>query len=313
MSETNSQSIYPPLSIGVVTHKRAKAFSKLLQHLRLAVEQYPSSCELVVANNSGKDAHDLIVELLDASGIGDACEYRVLDGTENSISIGRNLILDNARHPHLAFIDDDEYPMSHWLTSLVECMHDYQCALVAGPIVPIFPEQTPLWIKTVDVHNTQGLHSGDSIDYASSGNFLMTRDGVEDLRFEARFGRTGGEDTDFFLRLKDKGLQMRWSEQSVVYEDIPPCKATAQRMIHRFMSQGRIYRTIREARGEIGSFPIFALRAATLSCLALTIGGVLLLIRPRLAGNWLKRGFANLGKIRTPEKPMYSGYGEYGE
>ena len=293
------------MSIGVVTHQRAQAFSKLLQHLLIAIERYPSSCELVVANNSGESAHDMIVGLVQASGISIACECRVLDSAENSISIGRNLVLDRVLNQHLVFVDDDEYPVSNWLTSLAECMHKFQCALIAGPIVPVLPSDAPVWIQSLDLHNTQGLHSGDLIDYTATGNFMMNRTGVEEIRFDARFGKSGGGDTDFFLHLKDKGLKMRWCEQAVVYEDIPADKATAQRMIHRFMAQGRNYRTILEARGEIGFFPAFAARAAILSGIALSIGGVLLLLRPRLAGVWLKRGFANLGKIKSPDKLLY--------
>ena len=305
MSETDSQLTYPPLSIGVVTHQRAQAFSKLLKYLRVAVERYPSRCELVVANNSGEDAHDLIAGLVDASGICDACECRIADSVENSISIGRNLVLDHVLNQHLVFVDDDEYPVPHWLTSLAECMREYQCALIAGPILPVFPADAPVWIQALDLHNTQGLRSGDPIDYTATGNFLMNRAGVEDIRFDARFGKTGGGDTDFFLRLKDKGLEMRWCEHAVVYEDIPADKATAQRIIHRFMAQGRNYRTILQARGEIGFFPAFAARATVLSGIALSIGGVLLLLRPRSAGGWLKRGFANLGKIKSLDKLLY--------
>ena len=128
MSETDSQLTYPPLSIGVVTHQRAQAFSKLLKYLRVAIDRYPSRCELVVANNSGRDAHEVIAELVDASGIRDACECRIVDSIENSISTGRNLVLDNVLNRHLVFVDDDEYPVPHWLTSLAECMHEYQCA-----------------------------------------------------------------------------------------------------------------------------------------------------------------------------------------
>lgn len=296
---------YPPISIGVVTHERADAFAKLLQAMTHAVKHYPSECELLVANNSGASAHNLIADIIQTSGIETLCSCRLLDSVENSISVGRNLVLDNVSHQHMAFIDDDEYPVEQWLTHLVDTMRENDCALVAGPIIPVFADDTPTWITSVDLHNASGLRTGDRMDYAATGNFLMNRQGVEKLRFKDAFGKSGGEDTEFFLRLKDHGLVLRWSEQAAVYEDVPPAKACARFMIRRFMTQGRNYRTILEGRGQIPSRVLFVTRATVQCAVALSIGAVLLLVKPAAAGNWLKRGFANLGKIVDPNHSLY--------
>jgi succinoglycan biosynthesis protein ExoM len=297
--------VYPPLSIGVVTHERAVAFCKLLEHLKPAIVQYAEVCELIVVNNSGASAHEQIVESVRVSGIEDVCAVQVIDSPENSISTGRNLVLDHAREQHLVFVDDDEYPVPTWLAALVDAMNTYACALVTGPIVPVFAAGTPTWITSVDLHNAAGLRTGDALDFAATGNFLMNRSGVESVRFESSYGRSGGEDTEFFLRMKDRGLVLRWCSEAIVHEDIPEAKATARYMIRRFMTQGRNYRTILEQRGEIRSAWLFSIRAGVIFCGSVSLALVLLMIRPGLAGNWIKRGFSNLGKIVNPQRHLY--------
>lgn len=295
----------PPLSIGVVTHDRALAFSKLLRYLIPAIEQYGHRCEVIVANNSGVFARDHVESIVNESGLRAVCPCTVIDSPENNISTGRNILLKHTREEHLVFVDDDEYPTSLWLLALVEAMQKYNCKLIAGPILPVFPPAVLEWVESVDLHNTQGLTSGDRIDYAASGNFIINRKGLENVSFCESFGKSGGEDTQFFLQLKDKGYQMYWCAEAIVYEDIPPSKATPEYMIHRFMTQGRSYRIIMEQRGEIRSMLLFRLHAAVLAFTAISIGKMLTQIRPISAAWWMKRGYANLGKITQAGRHLY--------
>ena len=293
------------ISIGVVTHQRSAAFAKMLVALKASVEKYKDTCELIVANNSGSVEHAAVAAVVDDSAIRDSCNVRIIDSPENSISVGRNIVLDHARYQHIAFIDDDEYPVESWLVDLLNISRVYDCEVVAGPILPIFLPGTAKWIANTDLHNTQKLKTGDTIDYAASGNFLFNREGVEDIRFRHEFGKSGGEDTDYFLQLKDRNHTMCWSESSIVFEDIPADKATAGYMIRRFMTQGRNYRNILEQRNELGNRWIFLTRAFVQASIGLCIGGLFLILRPDNAGYWLKAGFANLGKVIDPKLSLY--------
>lgn len=295
----------PPLSIGVVTHDRAVAFSKLLQYLIPAIDVYGIRCEVIVVNNSGHTAHDQIESIVSDSEIRTVCECRVMDSNKNNISTGRNIVMDNARETHLVFVDDDEYPISTWLITLVDAMLSLDCKLIAGPILPVFPETAKTWVKAIDLHNTDGLTTGDSINYAASGNFLINRKGVEDLKFDESFGKSGGEDTDFFLQLKDRGHLLYWCSEAIVYEDIPVSKSTPEYMIKRFITQGRSYRNIREIRGELQNPFLFTLRAVMLASTSIVIAKMLMQVRPVSAAKWMKRGYSNLGKIIQPDRHLY--------
>lgn len=305
MNNVNTSCLKPSLSIGVVTHDRAVSFAKLLCYLIPAIERYGHSCEVVVANNSGSVAHEHINSLIVDSGLRDVCECRLIDSKQNNISTGRNLILEHAREDHLVFIDDDEYPISTWLVAMVDTMRKLDCSLVAGPIIPVFPSAARGWARYVDLHNSAGLETGDQIDYAASGNFLMNRNEFRSLRFGESLGKSGGEDTAFFLQLKDKGHQLYWCGEGVVYEDIPASKSTEKYMIHRFMTQGRNYRTIKEERGEISNLTVFILRASLLASISVAIAHLLSRVSPSSAARWMKRGYSNLGKFIEPGRDLY--------
>lgn len=297
--------IRPPLSIGVVTHDRSVAFSKLLKFLIPAIQQYGSHCEVVVANNSGPTAHQLVESIVDNSELRQVCECRVIDSNQNNISTGRNVVLSHANEDILVFVDDDEYPEPTWLIALVDALQDYGCKLVAGPILPVFLPSAPQWVQAVDLHNTHNHVSGAVIDYAASGNFIMNRKGIKTIQFNESFGKSGGEDTEFFLKLKDKGYELRWCAEAIVYEDIPLAKSSPNYMIHRFMTQGRSYRTIKEQRGEVASVLVFVLRAAVIASFSITVAWVLMRTRPSVAAKWMKRGYSNLGKITQPKGHLY--------
>ena len=133
----------------------------------------------------------------------------------------------------------------------------------------------------------------------------MNRRGMELLLFSELFSKSGGEDTEFFLRLGDNGYRICWCADAVVYEDIPKEKATPEFVISRFMTQGRTYRDILVHRGEIRSKPLFLLRDGVFAIISISIANCLLPLMPKMSASWFKRGYSNLGKIIHPGVNLY--------
>lgn len=305
-TEQEPQDPWPALSIGVITtDQRQIAFGKLLQYLIPAVEHYVGTCELVVGNNTGTSAHAAVEDAVQASGIRAVCSCTVVDSPKNNIATGRNTVFDNTQYQFVAFIDDDEFPIQEWLTELVTVLRDCECQLVAGPIVPVFEESTSHWVKSVDIHNARGLHNHDIVPFAASGNFLIDKHCMSEIRLDENYGKTGGSDTEFFLRLGDIGVTTYWAAKAIVHEDIPANRSTVRYTIRRCLSQGTNYRRIMSARGAIGSTWVFLARAFLVFAFSLPIGLFLILIRHPDAGHWMKRAFSNLGKLYTPDKLLY--------
>ena len=302
----SAQHNWPELSVGVITtEKRAGAFAKMLHYLKTAVSHYPGSCELIVGNNSGAEAYATINELVDTSDIRAVCNCTIVNSKKNNIATGRNTVIDSANFELIAFLDDDEYPEAAWLLELVNVLQEHECSLVAGPIIPMYESASSAWVKTIDIHNIEDQCDGAVIDFAASGNFLMDRNRIGKLRLNEEYGKTGGSDTEYFLRLGDAGHITHWAAKARVFEDIPVDRATARYAIRRSISQGNNYRRVLESRGEIHSITLFKLRAIAIFVLSLPIGCALMLVSHQATGKWMKRAFSNLGKLYRPSKLLY--------
>lgn len=305
LSETSNS--YPPVSIGVVTHENSFVdFKGFLIELMPALAIYPGACQLIVINNSGESATKKTKQQIESSGIKVVCECTLVASPENNISIGRNKVLDHATHSLIAFIDDDEFPSVNWLKNLVNTMQIYQCSIVAGPAIALYLFPTPKWVKQVNLHGARGKITGQSLQKCATANVLidMARCGKE--YFDSDYGHSGGEDTDFFLRLTDKGAQILWCNEAEVYEYIPANKSTSKYMIKRAILQGVLNRRILNSREEINYQLLFKLRAVLAALFFFSLGGAMICVRHRHAGDWIKRGFGNVGHLVSSKSSLYS-------
>lgn len=296
----------PPVSIGIITlDTRTTAFAKLLDYLIPALDQYEALTELVVINNSGAGSEDVIQKVLDDSKIAEKLPVSLINSPQNNIATARNILLENTNHDLLAFIDDDEFPEKQWLAELVQMYERTGCVVVAGPVHAVFEAETPRWVTQIDLHNTRDRTDGGIINMTGTGNVLIHKPSVANFRFKESFGKSGGSDTDFFLRVYDAGHQMRWATRAVAYEDIPPSRANPQYLFGRFMSQGANYRRVMTERGLVKNSWLFGFRAFGMFIASLPIALVLLLIRHPRTGDWFKRAFSNLGKVISKRSKLY--------
>ncbi len=296
----------PSVSIGIITlEKRTAGLAKLLQHLKPVVSNHPGQIEVVIANNSGTAASERINRCIASTSFADHCPITLIDSPENNIAIGRNILLDHSRHELLAFLDDDEYPTEQWLEKLLAVMHKCDATVVAGPVPAVFHASAPRWVRTVDLHNTRGRRDLHTIEHTGTGNVLIDKSRIGELRFDESFGKSGGSDTDFFLRLRESGGLIYWSGEAVAYEDIPEDRSRPRYLIHRFIKQGENYRRISLERGDAGSPFLFTLKAALMVAVSMPIAAVLVLTRQEQAGDWMKRAFSNYGKLHSPNKQLY--------
>jgi len=297
---------YPPITIGVVTYSGSFIdFSSFLTELVPAVTHYPGPCQLVVVNNSGHQAlADTEAAVLRAS-INQHAECVVVASTDNNIAIGRNTVFDHAQHDLVALIDDDEFPTPAWLVHLVDTLQRNQCGVVAGPALPLYLFDTPKWIRSLDLHRANGKQTDQRIDNCPTANVLIDSRRIVGELFNTDYGKSGGEDSEFFLRQRDANVDMRWSNEAVVYEYIPASKSTTRYMIKRSILQGALNRRILTTRGDIASQPTFVARSLAVFVCSLIIGTGLCIIGHQRAGHWLQRAFGNLGHCVSFRSGLY--------
>lgn len=196
---------------------------QLLTYLELQVSQGLFEYSAVIVDNDEKESARQIVESWSAQSnisIGYFVE------PEQNISHARNRAVKNAVGDYIAFIDDDEYPGSNWLLSLYQAIHKYPCDGILGPVVPYYEEEPPGWVVKGNLFDRKSFSTGTvvrNVRYLRTGNLLLKRDlfDRDENLFDSRFGKTGGEDSDFFRRMIRADKCFVWCEEAFVNEFIP--------------------------------------------------------------------------------------------
>lgn len=214
-----------------------------------------------------------------------------------NISIARNAALDAAEGDWIAFVDDDETASPDWLSELLSTASTTGADVVFGPVKPVFQETPPAWMSDGRFHAVAPVFEDGEIVSGHAGNALILRRFVDATgeRFDVAFGRTGGEDTDFFDRLIRRGATAQYSPNAVAHETVPPDRASLAWLIRRRFRYGQTHGAI-IARQDSIQFGLAreAVRAGAkaIACL----GGMMLNpFPPRRRAFWLLRGALHLG------------------
>jgi len=217
--------------VAVATFRRPDCLQRVLPQL---VEQVASA---------GVNASVLVV---DNDPDGGAAQYvrrfaspivRYVHEPHPGISAARNRALDESSSADaVVFIDDDEEPGPHWLTTLVERWADWRCAAVTGPVVATFDGGPPdPWVVASGVFDRRRRVTGESLRGAASNNLLLDVAQLSGLglRFEDSYGLTGGSDTRLTHELVARGGVIRWVEEAEVVDHIPVGRATRSWVLKR--------------------------------------------------------------------------------
>lgn len=308
------------ISLAVVTYNRSDLiFDKFLNALHSVVSANLKPSEIIVVNNDDKEfetalktkissARGYWLKHADKDSIDntDWPDIIVRTSPEKNLAVARNHALDTAKGAFVVFMDDDQQVATTWLAELVACLERYNADVVAGPVYCEYPESAPLWLQNTDIHNTRGNATGDKLYRITAGNTLIQLSSIGGVRFDARFGQTGGEDTDFFKRLYESGRDIRWCEEAVSTEWITADRANTKYAIRRFIDQGHTYRRMFLVDAGLGRAALFFARSVLQAAVAGGIAIVFVALRKPSAGDWVKRCFNNLGKLSHRESHDYS-------
>jgi glycosyltransferase involved in cell wall biosynthesis len=160
------------------------------------------------------------------------------------IAAARNKALSEAGDADaLVFIDDDEVPVGEWLTSLVGCWKAWGCAAVAGPVERDLPQSVDPWIVEMGVFARRRRPNGTVIRGAATSNLLLDVRQLrrQGLRFDPRFGLSGGEDTMLTHSISKRGGRIQWCDSAVVKEIVDPHRLSRRWVRFRLVRAGNAW------------------------------------------------------------------------
>lgn len=198
------------------------------------------SLRVIVADNApDTEAQELIC----AAGKSLGLDLVYVHAPATNISIARNACLATARAEWLAFLDDDECPVPGWLTALIAETRRGDWDAVLGPVQAVYPERSPAWLKICDLHSTRPVWVDGRIETGYTGNVLLRRGLIEraGLGFQTELGRSGGEDIDFFYRLRDAGGRIGYTPDAMIYEPVPIERTNLGYLLRRNFRRGQTH------------------------------------------------------------------------
>jgi GT2 family glycosyltransferase len=172
---------------------------------------------------------------------------------------------------YLCVIDDDEIAPPDWIERMCATSEAHDAALVGGPQWPVF-EGSPRkpWTRHPVFVPHYGV-TGPVPALYSSGNLLVRRDvlnAMEQPFLDPVFNFTGGGDSDFLRRARQKGFGQAWCAEAGVNETVPEARVTWDWIAKRALRNGQLSALIERRRRATQPFGPVVTIARSLALLA---------------------------------------------
>ena len=220
--------------IAIPTFKRPKSLARLLG--AIARLKTRADISVLVADNDA-DAHqgfDFCTHL--------APDYRwplkaVIEEARGIAQVRNRLVAEALKSDaqFIAMIDDDEWPDENWIEELLHTQRAFEAGAVQGSVLFSTSEAGPNSVPDI-------RHASGPIEMPQgAGNLLIKCSILQSMAapwFDPAFALTGGEDFDFFMRLKKAGCRFAWSDEARALGDVPPHRNEWAWVMRRAYSNG---------------------------------------------------------------------------
>lgn len=220
----------PTLKIAVATYLRPSLLALSLPLLIAQADTVDVPVRILVVDNDPAGSAERVIRTHSSGPV----DY-VVESVPGIAAARNRAIAESLDARLLAFIDDDEVPEPGWLASLLACWRKFGCAAVAGPVRSQFEVPPSRWVSDSGMFTHIDRPTGAKLTGAATNNLLLDLDELRasHIRFDDRFGLSGGSDTMLSHQMIRHGLQLRWCAEAVVIESVPPPRATREWVLRR--------------------------------------------------------------------------------
>lgn len=232
------------LTVAICTYRRAEVAAAVAS---VQAQALPADLTLtiVVIDNDVTDEARGRVEALAGQG---PWPVGYVHAPAQNISIARNAAMASTRTRWMAFLDDDETASPGWIAALWAAREG--ATAVFGPSHARYPEGAPSWAAACDFHSSLLVASPASLETGISGNALIDLDFVRKhrLAFATELGKSGGEDTVFFMMMRQHGAHLAYVPEAVVTEHPALSRVAMPWVFRRKFRAGQTYALMRLLR-----------------------------------------------------------------
>ena len=233
-----------PVDVLVLTYKRPALLADTLRSLAGQRLPWDIRMGVIVVDNDRQQSGRAIVEEFRSR----FRDIRYVCEPQANVAIARNRALREARGVLVAFMDDDEIAAPDWLASLLKARRWYEAQIVCGPVLPKFVAAAPRWVKRGRFFDRPRFATGTAVA-GGTGNVLLDLAAVRRVQvtFDPAYGKSGGEDTQFFHNLRAAGLRCIWCDEAVVHEQVQRERMRVRWLVRRAFQGGHSFARIHDA------------------------------------------------------------------
>jgi succinoglycan biosynthesis protein ExoM len=287
----------PDISVCIITYKRPAQLGILLESL--VQQELPSgvSFEVVIVDNDLQASARTVVRAFRQAYPAVEVTYEVEPC--QGIPLARNRSVRLSGGNFIAFIDDDEWAAPGWFAAHWKGMQTGNADALFGPVIPVLPDAAPRWIRHGNFFDRPMHANGAIVAHGRTGNALVQSHWL--TRFENPFDPalrlTGGEDADFFNRIRAAGATLRWAEDALVYEAVGKERLCLRWLLMRAFRGGQGF-AWRHAVDRPIPFRLYhCLYRSLLACVSLTMSVVMLPFGISRSVWWICKLFASAGQL----------------
>ena len=226
------------LSIVISTYNNAVSLIRTLQSV-VGQDADKSLWECVVVNNASTD--DTTSRFAAFANEYKDINLRMVEEPQQGLSYARNRGIKESKGSFIAFIDDDETINEGFVSAYLDASHNHGAFAAAGKVIACYETARPKWMS----HYTEKMIAnpidlGNEVVTITStvtpagGNMAFNRE-IFALYggFDTSLGRKGGtllggEENEFFSRIRNLGERVYYTPNAIVYHHIPERKLTPE-------------------------------------------------------------------------------------
>jgi glycosyltransferase involved in cell wall biosynthesis len=234
------------VSVILATYNRSLSLQSTLETFSKLVCPADLEWELIVVDNHSDDATKQVVDQFAKSG---GMRLRYLFEKQQCKSAALNTGIAAAQSELIAFTDDDVQLHPGWLVNLVQTFQRFDCAAVAGRVVPLWRQDKPGWLEMDGQQAIVNFELGNNFKEIQvppiGANFACRRTMFAQYGpFRLDLGVRGSkhtitcEDTEFSSRLIKAGERIIYCPDAIVYHPVDPNRATKKYFVDWYYYNG---------------------------------------------------------------------------
>ncbi|MDI3475593.1 MAG: glucosyl-dolichyl phosphate glucuronosyltransferase [Thermococcaceae archaeon] len=237
-----------PLSVIISTYNLAR-YQDTVDVLRSLANQSFNKFEVIVIIDEN---HQYYKKLQEFTRNIDLYNVRlVFNPFNNGLSYSRNLGIKYAKGEIVAYLDDDVIVSPNWAKEIFRTFRKYEnVGAVAGHIIPLWMDKSIEWFPEelywmISCSYILTPKKEREVDRGFGANMAFRRELLLELGgFREDLGLSGekwvgGEDTDMFLRVKERSYKVIFNPKALVYHKIYPHRIKMRTLIKRALGGGR--------------------------------------------------------------------------